>query len=75
MPLFMDRHYIEGALLKTVGKAHHEDIEKFNRGDHCKALTHWHDEERAWLFVFVEAISTAVRRDHKKHTVYTNQNH
>lgn len=74
MPLFMDRHYIEGATPEEVAKAHHEDM-KIQSRHHCKALTYWHDEEKGVAFCLIEAPSAAaVRGMHKEaHGLIPNQ--
>jgi len=74
MPLFMDRHYIEGATPEEVAKAHHEDM-KIQSRHHCKALTYWHDEDKGMAFCLIEAPSaSAVRGMHKEaHGLIPNQ--
>lgn len=54
MPLFMDRHYVEGATHHTVSLAHEMDLEIQNRYG-VKFITYWFDEERSTAFCLVDA--------------------
>ena len=54
MPVYMDRHYIEGATRHAIADAHHRDMavqEKYQ----VKFLTYWFDETRSTAFCLVEA--------------------
>ena len=54
MPVYMDRHYIEGATRHAVADAHQKDLalqEKY----HVKFLTYWFDETRSTAFCLIEA--------------------
>ena len=54
MPIFMDRHYIEGATRHTVAHAHEMDLaiqEKYS----VRFLTYWFDDERNTAFCLVDA--------------------
>src|SRR5512132_3317624 len=54
MPLYMDRHYVEGATRSALADAHEKDLalqEKY----HVKFLTYWFDEVRSTAFCLVEA--------------------
>ncbi len=54
MPLYMDRHYVEGATRSALADAHQKDLalqEKY----HVKFLTYWFDEVRSTAFCLVEA--------------------
>ena len=54
MPLYMDRHYVEGATKHAVADAHQKDLaiaEKY----HVKFLTYWFDEERCTAFCLIES--------------------
>ena len=54
MPVYMDRHYIEGATRHAVAEAHHQDLalqDKYR----VKFLTYWFDEMRCTAFCLVEA--------------------
>jgi len=54
MPVYMDRHYIEGATRHAIADAHHRDMavqEKYQ----VKFITYWFDETRSSAFCLVEA--------------------
>jgi len=54
MPVYMDRHYIEGATRHAVAHAHQKDLalqDKYN----IKFLTYWFDEARCTAFCLIEA--------------------
>ena len=54
MPVYMDRHYMEGATRHAVADAHHKDLalqDKYR----VKFLTYWFDEMRCTAFCLVEA--------------------
>src|SRR5512142_451967 len=54
MPLYMDRHYVEGATKSAVAQAHDKDLviqEKYP----VKFLTYWFDEPRCTAFCLIEA--------------------
>jgi class 3 adenylate cyclase len=54
MPVYMDRHYIEGATRHAVADAHQKDLalqDKYN----VKFLTYWFDELRSTAFCLIEA--------------------
>ncbi len=54
MPVYMDRHYIEGATRQAVADAHEKDLalqEKYQ----VKFLTYWFDETRCTAFCLIEA--------------------
>lgn len=54
MPIYMDRHYIEGATAHAVANAHNADLaiqDKYR----VKFMTYWFDEERSTAFCLVEA--------------------
>lgn len=54
MPIYMDRHYMEGATKKTVAIAHEHDMEVQDKyGIDIK--TYWFDEERCSAFCLIEA--------------------
>src|ERR1044071_5562498 len=53
MPVFMDRHYVEGATRHAVADAHQKDLalqEKYN----VKFLTYWFDEMRCTAFCLIK---------------------
>ena len=54
MPVYMDRHYLEGATRHAVADAHQKDLalqDKYN----LKFLTYWFDEMRCTAFCLIEA--------------------
>lgn len=54
MPVYMDRHYVEGATRHALADAHQRDMalqEKY----HLKFLTYWFDEMRSTAFCLIEA--------------------
>lgn len=54
MPMYMDRHYVEGATRHAVADAHQKDLalqDKYN----VKFLTYWFDEMRCTAFCLIEA--------------------
>ena len=52
MPLYMDRHYIEGATKIAVTQAHNQDLEIQERYP-VQFLTYWFDEPRCTAFCLV----------------------
>lgn len=54
MPIFMDRHYAEGATQSTLALAHSHDIAIQDQYD-VKCLTYWFDEARHTAFCLVDA--------------------
>lgn len=54
MPIYMDRHYIEGATHHAIANAHEKDLKA--EGKHgVHFLTYWFDEARCTAFCLVEA--------------------
>ena len=54
MPVYMDRHYVEGATQHAIAEAHQKDLalqDKYN----VKFLTYWFDEARCTAFCLVDA--------------------
>jgi class 3 adenylate cyclase len=54
MPVYMDRHYVEGATRRALADAHQKDLalqDKYR----VKFLTYWFDETRSTAFCLVEA--------------------
>jgi class 3 adenylate cyclase len=54
MPLYMDRHYVQGATKSAVAQAHDKDLaiqEKYP----VKFYTYWFDEPRCTAFCLIEA--------------------
>ncbi len=74
MPLFMDRHDIQGSTADDAAQAHQSDLEVQAR-HHCRALTYWYDEPRGTAFCLVEAPSMASVRDmhQEAHGLIPNQ--
>ena len=54
MPVYMDRHYVEGATRHALADAHQRDMALQNKY-HVKFLTYWFDEMRCTAFCLVEA--------------------
>ena len=54
MPLYMDRHYVQGATRSAIETAHQKDLQLQNRYA-VKFITYWFDEERSTAFCLVEA--------------------
>ena len=54
MPVYMDRHYIEGATRHAVADAHQKDLALQDKYD-VKFLTYWFDELRSTAFCLIEA--------------------
>lgn len=54
MPIFMDRHYIEGATHRAIADAHEKDLKTQNKYG-VKFLTYWFDEEKCTAFCLVDA--------------------
>jgi class 3 adenylate cyclase len=66
MPLYMDRHYVEGATKSAIAQAHDKDLaiqEKYP----VKFLTYWFDEPRCTAFCLIEAPDReAIQRAHNE---------
>jgi class 3 adenylate cyclase len=74
MPVYMDRHYIEGATRHAIADAHQKDLalqDKYR----VKFLTYWFDEARATAFCLVEAPDreTIERAHHEAHGSIPNE--
>ena len=74
MPVFMDRHYVEGATRHAVADAHQKDLalqEKYN----VKFLTYWFDEMRCTAFCLIEAPDreTIERAHNEAHGLVPNE--
>ena len=54
MPIYMDRHEMEGATAKAVADAHSKDL-KLQDKYGIKLLTYWFDENRGSAFCLVDA--------------------
>jgi class 3 adenylate cyclase len=56
MPIYLDRHFIEGATRHAITDAHERDLLIQEKHD-VKFLTYWFDEERCTSFCLVDAPS------------------
>lgn len=54
MPVYMDRHYVEGATRHAIADAHQKDLALQDKY-HVKFLTYWFDEMRSTAFCLIEA--------------------
>lgn len=74
MPVYMDRHYVEGATRHAVADAHQKDLalqDKYN----VKFLTYWFDEMRCTAFCLIEAPNrdTIARAHDEAHGLVPNE--
>ena len=74
MPVYMDRHYVEGATRHALADAHQRDMALQDKYD-VKFLTYWFDEERCTAFCLVEAPNreTIERAHHEAHGSVPNE--
>ncbi len=64
MPIYIDRHFIEGATRHAIADAHEKDL-KIQEKYGVKFITYWFDEERCTAFCLVDAPNQeAVRKTH-----------
>ena len=56
MPLYMDRHDIEGVTPEALSEAHQKDLEIQHKHG-ARYLNYWHDQARGCVFCLVEAPS------------------
>lgn len=54
MPIYMDRHFVEGATRHALANAHAEDLKRQGKYG-VRFLTYWFDEARSTAFCLVEA--------------------
>jgi class 3 adenylate cyclase len=54
MPIYMDRHEMEGATAKAVADAHQKDL-KLQEKYGIKLMTYWFDESRGSAFCLIDA--------------------
>jgi class 3 adenylate cyclase len=54
MPIFLDRHFVEGATHHTVAHAHEKDLKIQDKYD-IKFITYWFDETRSTAFCLIDA--------------------
>lgn len=67
MPIYMDRHYLEGATRQTLEMAHNQDLEIQEDYD-VKLMTYWFDETRSTAFCLAEAPDAESLRDLHAHS-------
>ncbi len=67
MPIFMDRHYVEGATKHAMELAHQQDIDIQGDFD-VNLMTYWFDEERATAFCLAEAPNADALKDLHAHS-------
>ena len=74
MPVFMDRHYVEGATRHAVADAHQKDLAIQDKYD-VKFLTYWFDDMRCTAFCLVEAPNreTIERAHNEAHGLVPNE--
>ncbi len=66
MPVYMDRHYIEGATQHSVADAHQKDLALQDKYD-IKFVTYWFDEMRSTAFCLIEAANReTIERAHNE---------
>jgi class 3 adenylate cyclase len=64
MPIYMDRHFVEGATHHALANAHAEDLKRQGKYG-VRFLTYWFDEERCTAFCLVEAPNAdSIKRTH-----------
>jgi class 3 adenylate cyclase len=64
MPIYMDRHYVEGATQFTIAQAHEKDLEIQDKNN-VHFLTYWFDEARSTAFCLISAPNKeAVHKTH-----------
>lgn len=74
MPVYMDRHYVEGATRHAVADAHQKDLALQEKYD-VKFLTYWFDETRCTAFCLIEAPNreTIERAHNEAHGLIPNE--
>ena len=74
MPVYMDRHYVEGATRHAVADAHQKDLALQEKYD-LKFLTYWFDETRCTAFCLIEAPNreTIERAHNEAHGLIPNE--
>jgi class 3 adenylate cyclase len=68
MPIFMDRHYIDGVTAAELAEAHQKDLEIQDQFG-VKFITYWFDQARSTAFCLIDApdIETAMLVHEKAH--------
>jgi class 3 adenylate cyclase len=74
MPIYMDRHYVEGATRKSIEIAHQHDLEIQDEYG-VTFMTYWFDEARSTAFCLVDAPDKeAIRQVHdRSHGMIPNE--
>jgi class 3 adenylate cyclase len=74
MPLFMDRHEIEGVTPQALAEAHEKDLAVQHKHG-SKYLNYWHDQSRGCVFCLVEAPNkeAAVQVHREAHGLLPNE--
>ena len=74
MPVYMDRHYIEGATRHAIADAHQKDLALQDKYQ-VKFLTYWFDEMRSTAFCLIEAPNreTIERAHNEAHGLVPNE--
>ena len=67
MPIYMDRHYVEGATKHAMETAHEQDIEIQDDFD-VNIMTYWFDEVRSTAFCLADAPNEEALRDLHAHS-------
>jgi class 3 adenylate cyclase len=62
MPIYMDRHALEGVTAEELAAAHQQDL-KVQSKYGCKCFTYWFDEPRQSVFCLIEAPSREAVQD------------
>lgn len=74
MPLYMDRHYVEGATAHAVATAHTADLALQDKYG-VRFVTYWFDEARSTAFCLVDSPDgqTITRVHHEAHGLVPNE--
>jgi len=74
MPVYMDRHYVEGASRHAIADAHQKDLALQEKYD-VKFLTYWFDDMRCTAFCLIEAPNreTIERAHNEAHGLIPNE--
>lgn len=67
MPIYMDRHFIEGASRHAIETAHKQDLE-IQEDYEVNIMTYWFDEARSTSFCLAEAPSMEALKDLHAHS-------
>ncbi len=62
MPIYMDRHYVEGASKKAILKAHQQDLD-IQHEYGVNIMTYWFDEARSTTFCLADAPNVEALRE------------